>query len=145
VRTYADTSVFFSLYATDANSPKADVWRQGNPEALPFTALHRLELRNALGLAVFQGRLTAQEVQAAWLEVENDLAAGHLIPRGGLWHRTLGEAESLAMTHTPVVGGRTLDILHVAAAKLLGVPEFCSFDIRQTAVAARIGLKAVVP
>jgi hypothetical protein len=28
VSLYADTSVLFSLYVTDANSPRADTWRQ---------------------------------------------------------------------------------------------------------------------
>ena len=85
MNTYADTSFFFSLYASDAHSPKADAWRQANPLPLSFTAFHRLELRNAFSLAVFQKHLTPQEVQAAWQEVENDLAAGLLVPRGGLW------------------------------------------------------------
>ncbi len=75
MNTYADTSFFFSLYASDAHSPKADAWRQANPLPLSFTAFHRLELRNAFSLAVFQKHLTPQEVQAAWQEVENDLAA----------------------------------------------------------------------
>jgi hypothetical protein len=61
---------------------------------LPFTAFHRLELRNALSLAVFQQRLTPSEVQAAWQEVENDCAAGWLVARGGLWHRVVVEAEA---------------------------------------------------
>jgi hypothetical protein len=145
VNTYADTSFFFSLYATDANSPKADAWRQANPLPLPFTAFHRLGLRNAFSLAVFQKRLTPQEVQAAWQEVENDLAAGLLVPRGGLWHRILREAESMAQNHTPTVGSRTLDLIPVAAAKLLGIPAFCSFDTRQITVANRVGLTAKVP
>ena len=34
---YADTTVFFSLYVTDANSPKADAWRQANPVPLGCT------------------------------------------------------------------------------------------------------------
>jgi len=80
VKTYADTSFLFSLYAADANSAKADVWRQANPAPLPFTAFHRLELRNALSLALFQQRLTLPEVQAAWQEVENDCAAGFPAP-----------------------------------------------------------------
>ena len=124
MRTYADTSFFFSLYATDSNSPRADAWRQSHSSPLPFTAFHRVELRNGFHLAVFQKRLTLQEAQAAWQEVENDLAAGWLIPRGGLWHRTLREAESIAQNHTPVVGCRTLDILHVATASLLALPDF---------------------
>jgi predicted nucleic acid-binding protein len=145
VKTYVDTSFLFSLYATDANSTKADVWRQANPAPLPFTAFHRLELRNALSLAVFQQRLSSTEVQAAWQEVENDFAAGLLVGRGGLWHRVLLDAEISALNHTPAVGCRTLDVLHVTAAKLLGVTEFCTFDTRQAALASRVGLTPVAP
>ncbi|MGO8926983.1 MAG: hypothetical protein ACLQU3_08860 [Limisphaerales bacterium] len=41
---YADTSVLFSLYVTDANSPRADAWRQANPVPLGFTGFNRIEL-----------------------------------------------------------------------------------------------------
>ena len=61
MKTYADTSVLFSLYSTHANSAKADAWRMANQDPLPSTASHRLELRNALNLAVFQKRLTLVE------------------------------------------------------------------------------------
>jgi len=145
LKTYADTSFLFSLYATDANSSRADVWRQANPGPLPFTAFHRLELRNGLSLALFQQRLTLQEVQAAWLEVEHDCAAGLLVTRGGLWHRVMVEAEASALNHTPVVGCRTLDVLHVAAAKLIGTTDFCTFDARQSSLAGRVGLIPVSP
>ena len=145
MKTYADTSFLFSLYATDANSSKADAWRQANPAPLPFTAFHRLELRNGLSLALFQQRLTLQEVQAAWQEVENDCAAGLLVARGGLWHRVMVEAEAAALNHTPVIGCRTLDVLHVAAAKLIGTTEFCTFDARQSSLAGRVGLIPVSP
>jgi hypothetical protein len=145
VNTYADTSFLFSLYATDPNSFRADAWRHANPAPLPFTPFHRLELRNALSLALFQKRLTVIEVQSAWVEVENDCAAGLLVARGGLWHRVLAEAEAIAMNDTPVVGCRTLDILHVAAAKLIAATEFCTFDARQSSLAGRVGLIAVSP
>ena len=143
MKTYADTSLLFSLYSTDANSTKADAWRTANPAPLPFTAFHRLELRNALNLAVFQKRLTPVEIQSAWQEVENDLAAGLLVVRGGLWHRVFGEAESIAANHTSAVGCRTLDVLHVAAAKLVGVTEFCTFDTRQGDLVKKIGITVV--
>jgi predicted nucleic acid-binding protein len=145
VKTYADTSLLFSLYSTDANSPKADAWRMANLDPLPFTAFHRLELRNALNLAVFQKRLTPVEVQSAWQEVENDIAAGLLVVRGGLWHRIFGEAESIAANHTPAIGCRTLDVLHVAAAKLVGVTDFCTFDTRQADLVKKIGMTVVTP
>jgi predicted nucleic acid-binding protein len=145
VKTYADTSFLFSLYATDSNSAKADAWRQANPAPLPFSAFHRLELRNALSLAVFQQRLTLPEAQASWREVETDCAAGLLVARGGLWHRVLADAEASALNDTPAVGCRTLDILHVTAARLIGVTEFCTFDARQSSLASRVGLIAVSP
>lgn len=145
MKIYADTSFLFSLYATDANSPRADAWRQANPAPLPFTSFHRLELRNALSLALFQQRLTLAEVQAAWQELENDRAAGLLAEQGLLWRHLLAEAESSALNHTPIIGCRTLDVLHVAAAKLIGVTEFCTFDTRQSSLAVRTGLLATAP
>ena len=102
MKTCADTSFLFSLYATDANLARADAWRQANPTPLPFTAFHRLELRNALSLALFQQRLTQQEIQAAWQEVENDCATDLLIVRGGLWHHVLVDAQ----TYEPSVAAR---------------------------------------
>lgn len=145
MKTYADTSFLFSLYATDANSTRADAWRQAHPAPLPFTAFHRLELRNALSLALFQQRLTPPEVQAVWLEVENDCAAGLLCECGGLWHHVLATAQAFSQNQTPAIGCRTLDVLHVASAKLIGVAEFCTFDTRQSTLAGQIGLVAITP
>jgi predicted nucleic acid-binding protein len=98
-----------------------------------------------MSLALFQRRLTLAEVQAAWQEVENDVAAGLLTGRGGLFHRVLADAETSAANDTPVIGTRTLDVLHVTAAKLIGVTEFCTFDTRQAGLAGRIGLTTVTP
>ena len=141
MKIYADTSVLFSLYITDANSPKADAWRQANPFPLDFTGFHRIELRNALSLAAFQQRLTSVEVQAAWQEVEQDLASGLLAANPDLWEKLLREAESLAELHTPTIGSRSLDILHLATALALGATEFCTFDTRQGKLARLAGLR----
>jgi len=140
VSLYADTSVLFSLYVTDANSPRADAWRQANPVPIGFTGFHRIELRNALSLAVFQQRLTTAESLAAWQEVQQDLASGVLVAKPDLWEKLVREAESLAEQHTPGIGSRSLDILHVAAALVLGATEFCTFDTRQGKLAQLAGL-----
>ena len=137
---YADTSVLFSLYVRDANSPRADAWRQANPVPLGFTGFHRIELGNALSLAVFQQRLTTAESLAAWQEVQQDLASGVLVAKPDLWEKLVREAESLAEHHTPVIGARSLDILHVAAALVLGATEFCTLDTRQGKLARAAGL-----
>lgn len=141
MKIYTDTSVLFSLYVTDANSLKADAWRRANPVPIAFTSFHRLELRNALGLAVFQQRLTIEEVGAAWQQVQQDLAGGLLVDKPILWGQLIREAEALAEHHTPSIGSRSLDILHVAAALVSGAIKFCTFDARQVKLAQLAGLQ----
>ncbi len=141
VKTYVDTSVLVSLYIPDANSARADEWRQANPAAIEFTSLHRIELRNALSLAVFQQRLTPAEAQAAWQDVVQDLADGLLVTAPDSWDDLIAQAESLATQHTPAIGSRSLDILHVAAALASGATEFCTFDDRQRRLAQLVGLR----
>ena len=141
MKTYVDTSVLVSLYISDANSPKADAWRQANPVPIEFTGFHRIELRNALSLAVFQQRLRSAEAQVAWQDVEQDLAAGLLVPAPESWAKVVQEAERLAELHTPTTGSRSLDILHVAAALASGATEFCTFDERQRRLAQLAGLR----
>ena len=138
--TYVDTSVLFSLYVPDANSSRADAWRQANPLPIDFTGFHRIELRNALSLAVFQQRLTPDEAQAAWTQVQEDLQAGVLVAKPNLWAKLVPEAEALATHHTPTLGTRSLDVLHVAAASVIGATEFCTFDVRQGKLAQLAGM-----
>jgi predicted nucleic acid-binding protein len=139
--TYVDTSVLFSLYVPDANSARADAWRQANPEPIDFTGFHRIELRNALSLAVFQQRLTPAQAEAAWTQVQEDLKAGVLVAKPNLWARLVPEAEALATHHTPTIGTRSLDVLHVSAALVMGATEFCTFDARQGKLAQLAGMQ----
>lgn len=140
MKTYADTSVLFSLYVPDANSAAADAWRDLNPDTLDFTPFHRLELRNAFSLAVFQQRLTSSESLTAWQNVEEDLTAGLLAPKPALSDKLFREADLLAKHHTPTIGSRSLDILHVAAALVSEATDFCTFDTRQARLAQLAGL-----
>ena len=139
--TYVDTSVLVSLYVPDANSSRADAWRQANPAPIDFTGFHRIELRNALSLAVFQQRLTPDEAEAAWAQVQEDLQAGVLVAKPDLWAKLVPEAEALATHHTPTIGTRSLDVLHVSAALVLGATEFCTFDARQGKLAQLAGMQ----
>jgi predicted nucleic acid-binding protein len=51
------------------------------------------------------------------------------------------EAERLSTSYSERFGTRSLDILHVAAALVLGVKEFHTFDTRQAKLAKAAGLK----
>jgi len=142
MKLYADTSFLFSYYASDVHSVRADRWRQAHSFPLLFSRFNRLELRNAVELAVFQSRLTPTEAAEIWLSVENDLKAGFLALVEPSLTDLLQDAEALSAVHTSRTGTRSLDVLHVALARLLKVDEFVSFDQRQTALANHLGLKA---
>src|ERR1051326_7748498 len=57
------------------------------------------------------------------------------------------KAEDLSAGHASVLGCRTLDIIHVAAALMMGAKEFLTFDHRQGALATAAGfiIKKVNP
>ena len=111
---------------------------------MPFTGLHRLEMRNALALGVFRRILTPAQVSAAWSDVERDLQSGRLIPRPVNWIPVYRAAAQWAALHSPRIGCRSLDVLHVTLAKKLNASEFFTFDERQRSLAVVLGL-AVKP
>lgn len=141
MKCYADTSFLYSYYSADVNSPRADSWRQSNAVPLPFTLLHRLELRNAIELAVFQKRATVIEAAEVWKTIEADIASGLMTEVSLSVTDLFAKAQELVANHTASTGARSLDVLHIAAASLLAVEEVVTFDQRQSALAMRLGLK----
>lgn len=59
------------------------------------------------------------------------------------WDAVIACAERLALNHTPRLGSRAMDIMHVASALQLEVAEFLSFDENQRRLALAEGLIAV--
>ena len=138
---YADSSFLVSCYVTDANTSQAKAWllRTGGP--LVFTALHALEVGNAFKLGVFRGLFAAANAAAARANLETDLRSGRLVKKPANWPVVLRIAARFSERYSATVGARSLDILHVAAAKALRAVEFVSFDGRQRTLAAAVGLK----
>jgi predicted nucleic acid-binding protein len=108
-----------------------------------FTPLHVLELRNAFKLGIFRKLLTVDEAAAAWKNVERDLRSGRLVRQTIKWPPILRLAARLSEQHSSVYGTRSLDIIHVATAKIARIEEFVSFDSRQRDLASAVGLKVV--
>ena len=54
--------------------------------------------------------------------------------------KVVSEAESLCDQFSVATGVRTLDLLHVASARILGRSDFLAFDKRQRALALSAGL-----
>jgi predicted nucleic acid-binding protein len=138
---YADTSFLARLYTPHADSTKAIVWMQRATEALPFTPLHRHELRNAIRLCVFRHETTAEQRREAFQEVESDLADNILAHTPIPWTDTFRAAEDLAATRTETLGVRSIDLLHVGLALALKATQFLTFDAKQAVLAKAAGLK----
>jgi predicted nucleic acid-binding protein len=141
---YADTSLLISYYINDSHSVSAEAVLHATADPLPFTGLHRLEMRNALALGVFRRILTSAQVSAAWMDVERDLRGGRLVPQTVNWIPAFRAAAQWAALHSPRVGCRSLDVLHVTLAKKFNAKEFFTFDERQKSLAVVLGL-AVKP
>jgi predicted nucleic acid-binding protein len=136
MRVYADSSFLVSCYLTDANTPKAKAFLLGHAEPLPFTALHDLEVRNALRLGVFRNVITDEEAKAAVSTIDTDLRSGRLARVSVKWPSAFKAASRLSSKHAATTGTRSLDILHLAAATALRCKELASFDSRQRALAS---------
>ena len=141
---YADTSLLISYYINDSHSVSAQAIIHATAAPLPFTGRHRLEMRNALALGVFRRILTAAQASTAWSDVERDLRSGRLVPQPVNWIPVFRAAAQWAALHSPRIGCRSLDVLHVTLAKKLNAREFFTFDERQKSLAVVLGL-AVKP
>ncbi|MBT3194017.1 MAG: type II toxin-antitoxin system VapC family toxin [Verrucomicrobia bacterium] len=143
--TYPDTGFLVSLYLNDANGEAATryVERYGGP--LLLSPLTRIEMANAFRLWEFRKLLTAANVRSVLRDIAEDTASGFLNETSVAWSDLLTTAERLSARYTPKTGNRTLDILHVAAAKALGIDTFLTFDKRQGVLATKAGLTAPLP
>jgi predicted nucleic acid-binding protein len=140
--TYCDTSFLASLYvSTDALNPQARKEAAKFSSAIPYTLLNELELINALQRRLHS--LTQAAHAAVMHEIAKDEADG-LLERISLNQIKLYEkARELSRKHASALPCRCLDLLHVAAASVLGAERFASFDPWQRKLAGAAGLTVV--
>ena len=141
MKAYADTGFLCSFYSADTLTEKVETIMERQSEPIAFTWLHQLELRNALRLRVFRKEISISQRNASLNQLLADLADGILEHASPGLAETMMEAERLSTSYSEKLGTRSMDILHVAAAVVLGIPEFLSFDKRQAALAKAAGLK----
>lgn len=141
MKAYADTGFLCSFYSADTLTEKAEAIMQRQSEPIAYTWLHQLELRNAFRLRVFRKEINVSQRNASLNLLLADLADGILEHAAPGLAETMVEAERLSTAYSEKLGMRSMDILHVAAAVVLGRPEFLSFDKRQVSLAKAAGLK----
>lgn len=141
MKAYADSSFLGALYLPQQSSAKAIAIVERYGQALPFTPWHRLEVRNAIRLAVFQRVIDAVQAKAQLRQLEQDLKEEALLTHTPIdWTDVLREAEKLGAAHSETIGCRSADLFHVAAASETGCDTFLTLDERQAALAKAAGL-----
>ena len=142
---YADTSFLLSYFGQDVNTPVAHGYAGGwtEPPRIAWTLFGELEFNNAARALIFAGKLDQKRLRAMRLRVREDLRGGVLAVRALPAYRHYEMAEIISLAHTARLGARTLDLLHVAAARVLGARELLSFDGRQRQLATKCGLRVL--
>ena len=140
---YADSGVIAKLYVPEPNSPEAVRLVSSYAPPLALTHLQALEVRNAFAV---EGLPQRDDPRTASSDV---VAAGGgrssrrwQLPRYAL-SDVYREAEELSGKHAASTGCRSLDILHVAGATVLGVRDFLTFDARQGKLARKARLRVL--
>lgn len=142
---YADPSALLKLYLHEPQSRAMATWRSKISGPLAVTPHGRVEMINGIALAAHRGFLAPTAFQAALAALDDDFEQGRYAPADLLWRAVLKRAADLSRLHTPTLGTRSLDVLHVASALELGMKRFVTFDDRQGQLAGAVGLKVVVP
>jgi len=140
---YFDSGVILKLYVSEPRDKEAERLFQASPGLVPFTPLHGLEMRSALRQKLGRGEISEVECARLLQAVDYDLASGVYSTPTIAWPDVCLEAETLSAAHTVSTLCRSLDILHVALAVVLGASEFCTFDLRQARMAKAAGISVV--
>lgn len=147
MKIYADTSFLASFYiATDALHGDAlaiyQTWTK--PPRLPLTPFGMLELRNVFSRLQHKGKMHMGDARQCEQYIKQDINDGVLDARPLLAYEWMEAAMDIAEKVTPITGTRTLDVLHLAHARLNGAKTILSFDKNQRLAARAAGL-AVIP
>jgi predicted nucleic acid-binding protein len=142
VTTYIDSSALVPVYVPERFSRIAREVLRGLPQ-VPYTPLHELEVSNAFALLKGRGLITAEEHRAIRTQLKEDVDAQRLVPVALDWAGVFAIACELSEAYTAKLLTRSLDLIHVAAARATSCRVFVSADDRQLAVAKAAGLKVV--
>ena len=140
-RPYLDTGLVLKLVVAEPLSPRVTAWLACRQAPVPYPRLVEVELENTLHAKRFRREFSSPQLQAA-LGLVRDLLRERKFFRPDLsLEKVVLEALEAVPRITATTGCRTLDLLHVISAKMLGCAEFLTADKRQAEAARVYGLK----
>lgn len=138
---FADTSFLLSLALQDEHLAEARRWWKRVNLPLHTSSLVQFEAENALRNMLRRGLLDEKTHAAAVLCLDRMIRDGSIMPIHFQTRFIVAEARRLITHFAPDFPHGTLDVLHVAAARLLKSTTLASFDKNQRALAKAAGLK----
>lgn len=130
---FADTSFLLSLVAQDANTAPAKAWRERSAALVMTTDLAVFEAENALRNLQLRGGMDEKEAASARLALSTLILGGFIVPYVVTPRLLTAEARRLVARFSPGVPDGTLDVPHVAAARVLKADTLATFDKNQRA------------
>jgi predicted nucleic acid-binding protein len=156
---YADSSLLLKLYLREPETPAALAALNKATGPVIFTALHRLEITNAIRRNLAAKNIRRGQALKALQTLRHDLRSGFYHQPAVDWARVFRRAQGLSRRHAGKLAVRSLDLLHVALAlefpsvyvsstpyqgyTMKGLTlggEFLTFDNRQRQAASAEGL-----
>ena len=137
---YLDTSAFLKLYLKEHGSEAVQRLIAGQRHPLPVWEIQQMEMINAMRLKVFWKEISLAEAERQ-ISLFKDRRRRGLYYQADIDRLELLETFERLSLQTVRNGGRTLDILHVACALVLGASQFLTFDAKQRLVARESGLE----
>lgn len=128
-----------SLYLPDVHSAEAAAHIENDGNNIVVSSLCALEVVNAIHLRGFRNERTPVQVSESIAAFKSDLKEGIFlsVPVPPLaWDTAL----NLSGFHTPMLGTRSIDILHIATALAIKAAAFVTFDRNQARLAIATGL-----
>jgi predicted nucleic acid-binding protein len=138
-KVYFDTGALVKLYIVESGSLFVQQKAMG-ATAIPLNQLQETELRNAIHAAIGRKTIPAAAGALALKHLETDIRTGVLATAAIDWPAVWTRAAHLARLHTTKILGRTLDILHVAAAEFCGAELLVTGDERQLRLCKAVGM-----
>lgn len=140
--TYCDSSFVVALFVPgDRFAPIASGIASKLSQGIPIIPVGEVELINRIHRGLGNNTMDANQHAAVLRQFEEDIADGILIRKTPKPQEHLHEALRLSRKHAPHLNIRSLDILHVAAARVLNITAFASFDKNQREMASAAGLR----
>jgi len=138
---YTDTSFLVSLFVGDSHTESARVLVSEREIPILVNSLLELEFMNAIGQRVFRGEMSEDQaltIRRLWC---SEFEKGRLVRDNELSAKVWERARQLSCDYTGRMGGRSLDILHVAVALEIDADVFWSFDKKQSKLAEVVGMQ----